>query len=252
MTINEMIEKKREYGWTYEMIAEKSKIPLATVQKIFSGVTKSPRYETVMALEALFNSPAEVREEPDVYEYGRENYTVDDWENLPDNVRAELINGKIYYMGQPSLTHQDIVGHLYVKFFSYIEKKQGQCKPYISPIGVRLHQDNKTMVEPDFLVVCDKSKLSGDKWIDGAPDFVAEVLSTSSSKRDFVLKYKEYKKAGVKEYWMIDPQDRVVYVSDFSDETIAMRIMNFDEEIPVLIYNGCLTINLSKFGIEQK
>ena len=99
MTINEMKEKKKEKGYSYAKIAELSGVPLGTVQKIFSGETESPRYDTLTALEQVFNEQLEVREPGGLYK-ARKNgeYTIDDYRALPDEQRVELIDGYFYDM----------------------------------------------------------------------------------------------------------------------------------------------------------
>lgn len=93
MTINEMKEKKKEKGYSYAKIAELSGVPLGTVQKIFSGETESPRYDTLTALEQVFNEQLEVREPGGLYKVRKNGeYTIDDYRALPDEQRVELID----------------------------------------------------------------------------------------------------------------------------------------------------------------
>ena len=83
-------------------------------------------------------------------------YTVEDYCALPEDVRAELIDGFLIFSEMPTITHQAIIGEVYFHIKSYIRKKGGSCKPYFSPIGVRLDKDNKTMLEPDLIILCDQ------------------------------------------------------------------------------------------------
>jgi transcriptional regulator with XRE-family HTH domain len=113
MTIQEMKREKQERGYTYEQIARLSGIPLGTVQKIFSGETKSPRYDTLLALEHIFTEPMMVQESiaynTDV-SHTPGHYTVDDYRALPDEQRVELIDGYFYDMAAPTPLHQLIAG----------------------------------------------------------------------------------------------------------------------------------------------
>ena len=102
MTIEEMKDKKKEKGYSYEQMADLSGIPLGTIQKIFSGETKSPRYDTLIALEQLFTEPLEVRETASCYNADRNgSYTLDDYYALPDDQRVELMDIFILCYRQP-------------------------------------------------------------------------------------------------------------------------------------------------------
>ena len=93
----------------------------------------------------------------------------------------------------------------------HVLDKKGACLPMISPIDVQLDCDDKTMVEPDVVIVCDRDKII-NRCIYGVPDFIIEVLSKSTKKKDSVIKLNKYLNAGVREYWMIDPMKKKVIV----------------------------------------
>ena len=115
----------------------------------------------------------------------------------------ELIDGVLYDMAAPTGIHQVVGGEIHAMLREYIRSKKGRCLPMYSPIDVQLDCDNKTIVQPDVLVLCDTSRLSGNTiW--GAPDFVVEVLSKSTRKKDMFVKLNKYMNAGVREYWMVD------------------------------------------------
>ena len=149
MTINEMKEKKKEKGYSYAKIAELSGVPLGTVQKIFSGETESPRYDTLTALEQVFNKQLEVREPGGLYK-ARKNgeYTIDDYRALPDEQRVELIDGYFYDMASPTFGHQSIGGEIHRQIANYIMEYGGNCRPFIAPVDVQLDCDERTMVQP--------------------------------------------------------------------------------------------------------
>lgn len=131
-------------------------------------------------------------------------YTIEDIYNLPDGQRAELIDGVIYDMAPPSRIHQELVMEISATLRSHIRSKGGSCKVYPAPFAVFLNADDKTYVEPDISVICDKNKLS-DRGCEGAPDFIIEIVSPGSRKKDYGLKNAQYTDAGVREYWIVDP-----------------------------------------------
>ena len=259
MTIEEMKKKKTEKGYTNEMLSKLSGVPLGTVQKIMSGETTAPRKLTIDALsKVLGDGPVDytkvthtesgvVSETAVAYsaEGGKKRYTIDDYYAIPDDRRVELIDGVIYDMGAPSLTHQRILGDLFVLFRECAAKHNMPCEVYLSPCDVRLDKDNYTMVQPDLLVICGEYDENGIRY-EGAPELVVEILSPSSRSKDMVLKLYKYQNAGVKEYWIIDSKHRTVYVHEFMDEDYAPKQYDFDAEIPVGISGGKCSIDFSK------
>ena len=164
-----------------------------------------------------------------------EIYTIDDIYALPDGERAELIDGKIYYMAPPSRTHQRISGKLYQTIANYIDSKGGKCEIYAAPFAVFLNDDDINYLEPDISVICDQSKLD-DKGCHGAPDWVIEVVSPSSKPRDYMAKLFKYRNAGVMEYWIIDPDKQMTMVYGFEKDIVEQY--NFGEDVPSGIYEG--------------
>ncbi len=164
-----------------------------------------------------------------------EIYTIDDIYALPDGERAELIDGKIYYMAPPNTKHQRLVGNLFNKICNYIQSNKGACEPFVAPFSVFLNKSDKDYVEPDISVICDKDKLT-DKGCNGAPDWIIEIVSPSSKSIDYFTKLFKYRTAGVREYWIVDPMKELVMVYRFEKE--VMEQYSFDEEVPVGIYDG--------------
>lgn len=248
MTIEEMKKKKQERGYTYMQIAELSGVPLGTVQKIFTGETQSPRYDTLKALDELFTEALAVRETGayQVNPPSQGNYTLEDYYTLPDDKRVELIDGYFYDMAAPSTHHQLLAGEIHRQIANYIFENGGDCIPFISPVDVQLDCDEKTMVQPDVAILCDRKKLK-HRAIYGAPDFVLEVISDSTKSKDYMKKLEKYRKAGVREYWIVDPKQKVVIVYYFESEACPM-IYGIDQAVPVNIYQGNLEIVLSKLA----
>ena len=168
-------------------------------------------------------------------------YTVADIMELPDRVRAELIDGYMYMMAPPNRIHQDIVAKFVKEIGNYIEKKGGECKVYPAPFGVFLSNDEENYVEPDISVICDRSKLQSD-GCHGAPDWIIEILSPASIRMDCFIKLNKYRMSGVREYWIADPKTKTVRVYDF----MADKEYNytFSDTINVRIY-GDLDLTLA-------
>jgi len=276
MKVSELKARKTELGYTNEMVAELSGVPLGTIQKIFGGTTSAPRYDTLKKIEAaLFpekgsgnanidyadvirsssiNEPVLVRESSNLSYYGYNNeayagkkqgeYTIDDWYALPDGVRMELIDGCLYDMAPPTSMHQYLGGQIMVQIENALVANDNKhCLPLMSPIGVQLNKDNKNMLEPDVIVVCDKDKFQRGV-VYGAPDFVAEVLSPSTAGYDRLLKLNKYWTAGVREYWIIDPKKEELIVYGF-EKGSAPVTYTFEDKVPLGISEGLVTIDFA-------
>ena len=349
--IKAMLEKKKEYGFSYGEIADRSGLPLGTVQKVLGGFTKSPRRKTLTALagvllpeqnlfiEQVHNSStvfASVKDaasdsvkgtvsnpeissqaNPQPYHYtapveeplflrdgapayvtglpeGKKQgeYTIEDRNALPEDRPSELIDGVIYNMASPALRHQSISGAIYHQIWNYVDSHGGNCIPFIAPTDVRLDRDERTMVVPDVFVICptddekpdderpedekpdgenpgdempdgekpdkerpedekpdkerpDDERMDNDKYINGAPDLIIEVLSPSTRRKDMFTKLYKYEAAGVREYWLVDPQKEKVIVYIFGEES-DVSLYGFDSEIPVGIYQGDCRIDFKR------
>ena len=138
-------------------------------------------------------------------------YTEDDYYNIPEHVRAELIDGQIYYQAAPSRIHQELLNFLNTEINIYIRSKNGFCKVYPAPFAVKLFADRENIVEPDISVICDRKKLT-DRGCTGAPDWIVEIISPNNPEHDYIRKLNLYKDAGVREYWIADPENRTVRV----------------------------------------
>lgn len=175
-------------------------------------------------------------------------YTIDDYDAWPEDERIELIDGRIYYMGAPTLVHQLIAGSVYTSIVVFINGRDGSCMPGISPIDVQLDNDEKTVVQPDVIIDC-RDKRDSIKRVIGAPDFVLEVLSPSTRRKDKELKTEKYRNAGCREYWIVDPENETVTVIDF-EHGGEQAEYTFDEVVPVTIYSGELEIDFKEIKMQ--
>lgn len=169
-------------------------------------------------------------------------YTSEDYWNLPEGQRAELIDGQFYAMAPPNRIHQKLVSQFNKIIAQYIDNNHGECEVYPAPFAVNLDAHNKDWIEPDISVICDKGKLT-ERGCDGAPDWVIEIVSSSSRKMDYLKKMTMYLDAGVREYWIVDPVKEHTTVYRY-EEDAAPIIISFNENIVVGIY-GDLSIRVS-------
>ena len=246
MTIEEMRRRKIELGLTNEMLAEESGVPLSTIQKIFSGVTKAPRRLTIEAITRVLEHSFLADSAPLYTTNPKDHrYTIDDYYALPDDQRVELIDGVFYDMGAPALIHQKILGDLYILFRECADRHGVPCEVYLSPCDVRLDMDNYTMVQPDLLVICREYDIHAIRY-EGAPDLVVEILSPSTRSKDMFLKLYKYQNAGVREYWVVDPEHRKVTVHCFEAEEYQPKTYDFNSKIPIEISHGECSIDFSR------
>lgn len=162
--------------------------------------------------------------------------SAEDYWALPDGVRAELVDGELWDLASPSHKHQEVVGFLAHALRSYIEAAEGLCKVYQAPFAVNLFGDESTFVEPDLSAICDRSKLS-ERGCEGAPDFIAEVVSPSNPGMDYVTKLNLYKEAGVREYWIVDPERERTHVYHFEEDSVP-SIYPFASPVPAGVFPG--------------
>ena len=250
MTIKEMQELRKQLGYSYEMVAKLSGVPLGTVQKVLLGITKCPRYDTLTALEGVFRPKYEsMIRETSAYNVpaAQDEFTVEDYLKLPEEERMEIIDGVIYDMAAPTDIHQVIRDEVFARFREHVRKKKGKCITITSPIDVQLDCDNRTMVQPDVIIVCDRNKFKKGR-IFGAPDLVVEVLSDSTRKKDIVIKTSKYCNAGVREYWIVDPKKKRVHVYQF-EEDYAPTIYTFADKVPVGIWNNECEVDFAEIMI---
>ena len=172
---------------------------------------------------------------------GNDHYTSEDYWNLPEEERAELINGKFYDMAPPNRIHQKLVFSISRIIGNYIADYHGSCEVYPAPFAVNLDADDKDWVEPDISVICDPNKLT-DRGCSGAPDLIFEIVSPASRKMDYSLKNMIYSQAGVREYWIVDPAKEKVVVYCYENDSDPC-LYSFDADVPVGIYPG-LTIRI--------
>ncbi|MBT9778915.1 Uma2 family endonuclease [Clostridium sp. MCC353] len=159
-------------------------------------------------------------------------HTSEDYWNLPEGKRAELIEGGLYAMAPPDFIHQRLAAQLTKLIGNYIDAHNGDCVIIPAPFAVNLDASDKNWVEPDISVICDKQKLTAHGCL-GAPDWIVEIVSPSSRKMDYNRKNALYSEAGVREYWIIDPAKEKVTVYFYQEDADPV-IYTFNQ----VIYSG--------------
>ena len=163
-------------------------------------------------------------------------YTIDDIYNTPDGTRAELIDGQMYMMAPPSTMHQRLVMKISYSIQEYINKNDGPCEVFPAPFAVFLNDDEKTYVEPDISVICDKNKID-DRGCAGAPDWIIEIVSPGSKRMDYYTKLALYRAAGVREYWIVDSLRKTILIYDMEHDDGPV-LYSFTDKIKVNIYDN--------------
>ncbi|MBP3204774.1 MAG: Uma2 family endonuclease [Lachnospiraceae bacterium] len=199
----------------------------------------APAYQAERFLQ-LVPEPEKMatREYPVIYRQG--DKTLEDYLALPEERRVEMIDGVFYDMATPTLVHQIISDEIRRCFGDFIKKNRGKCIAFTAPADVRLFRDDRTVVQPDVFVVCDRDKLTMQR-VQDAPDLIVEVVSPGSLKMDTRLKLEKYKQAGVREYWIVFPEERKVqvYLFEMAGEAadIAPKEYTFADRVPVGIWD---------------
>jgi Uma2 family endonuclease len=172
------------------------------------------------------------------------HYTYKDYLETDEDFRAEIIDGRLYAMSPPGRYHQGILGKLFIKISNFPGDKP--YKVYPGPFGVRLFPKNDlsddTYFEPDISVIRDLSKLD-DRGCNGPPDMIIEILSPSNRHNDMLVKFRKYLQAGVREYWIVDPEEKTVHACILDKSQYRVSVYGESQTAPVSILPG-LSIDL--------
>jgi Uma2 family endonuclease len=171
-------------------------------------------------------------------------YTCADILETDEHTRAEIIDGELFMMAPPATGHQIISGEFFGQLWQFLRGKP--CKVFPAPFGVRLfpRKDlrDDTFLEPDIVVICDPAKIT-KAGCEGAPDMVVEILSPSNTRHEMLLKFKKYFAAGVREYWVVDGDEKTVEIHVFEQGRCITSVAEGSDEVPLTALPGC-TIKL--------
>lgn len=176
-------------------------------------------------------------------------YTYADYLKWTFDERVELIKGKIFKISPaPNRKHQDISSYIHGELYKFLEKKK--CKVYSAPFDVRIPRKSKdekdiiTVLQSDICVICNKSILDAKGCL-GAPDIVVEILSPSNNIIELENKYEIYREAGIKEYWIVSPQDKTFLIYRLQNgKYIPSRLMVAGHVVTSSVLEG-FSLNLA-------
>ena len=168
--------------------------------------------------------------------------SLEEYSALGESRIYELLNGQLIVNDHPKVRHQRIIREVGKAIDRFICDRGGPCEVFIGGINVRFSEDDPTNLIPDIAVICDPDTLD-ETGATSAPDWIIEVTSPATRKRDYNEKRNKYMTCGVREYWVIDLKKEVVsvYLAENSD---MAGLYGFGTDIPVTIYNGDLVIRI--------
>ncbi|MCR5509777.1 MAG: Uma2 family endonuclease [Lachnospiraceae bacterium] len=170
--------------------------------------------------------------------------SLEEYSALGESRIYELLNGQLTVNDHPKVRHQRIISDVGRTIGNFISDRGGSCEVFIGGINVRFPGDDSTNLIPDIAVICDPDILD-ETGTTSAPDWIIEVTSPATRKRDYNEKRSKYMKNGVREYWVIDLEKEAVSVYLAENPDIA-GLYGFGTDIPVNIYNGDLKIQIEK------
>ena len=177
------------------------------------------------------------------------NYSYADYLSWTMDDMVEIIKGRVFKMSPaPKRIHQKISWRLSGLLYNYLKDKK--CQAFSAPFDVRLpiksikNEEIFTVVQPDICVICDLEKLD-DAGCIGAPDLITEILSKGNNKKELKNKYEVYEESGVKEYWIIHPEEQTLLINKLvNGKFISSRLLTNGDEITTPILPG-FTLNLN-------
>ena len=212
----------------------------------------------------VYGSSVKKREEGDSYEENeteddayskrwqsrQKHFTIADYEALPEERRAELIDGRLYDLGAPTGIHQQVVLLIWEALRTCKKEHDMSCIVQAAPFDVQAWPDEETIVQPDVMVFCTDPSMALKARATTAPDFICEVLSPATAFRDRHLKLYKYRIAGVKEVWLVSVRDRSVEVYRFVDGCEDPDLFTFSDKVPVRISEGRCEVDFDSISRE--
>jgi len=195
-------------------------LKLAQFEEII--VTKNGKKAVVIKpYEEPEKSSSSAAEKAEAYDWQTEKISFEDFLKLSEESenRYEYIDGEVYLLASPSYDHQSIVMEIANVMYNWFKGKK--CRPLTAPFDVTLSKDeNHNVVQPDIIVICDTESINVKGGYTGVPTLVVEVLSESTRQKDLLKKLNLYFSGGIKEYWIVSPFSKEVYLYCFEEQDI--------------------------------
>ena len=197
-----------------------------------------------------------VKENALQYEYDRKTVSYLEFMEIYEksNARMEFINGEIYILSSPNIYHQEILGNLHVLFKEFFKGKK--CRPYLAPFDVHFRKKDikdPDVMQPDLIVLCDMENNINEKGrYMGTPALTLEILSPSSRSIDMVYKLNTFMTSGVKEYWIVDIDNKWITVYNFIDLKVdRMDLFKLSDTLHSQAFEG-LSVNVKSLFEEMQ
>jgi len=188
-----------------------------------------------------------IRERAEAFDYAPRTVSYEEFLALTEGneKRYEYIDGEVYLLSSPKITHQKILGEMYMLFYNWFKGKK--CRPMLAPYDITLKRghDNINVVEPDLAVICDLDENLSDKdYYTGIPTLVVEIISEATRSKDTIKKLDLYMSAGVKEYWIVNPLNREITIYFFEQNDIVKNETYKKNEVAASYVFTGLKVNL--------
>ena len=221
-------------------------LKLARLEEII--VTKNGKNAVVIkAYEGQRPDYSNVAERAEAYDWNNEKLSYEDFLKLAEESenRYEYIDGEVYLLASPSFEHQSIVMEISNVLYHWFKGKK--CRPLTAPFDVTLTKDeDKNVVQPDIMVICDTENINEKGKYLGIPTLVVEILSDSTHQKDLLKKVNLYFYGGIKEYWIVNPSRKEVYVYYFEEQDIKeYRVYKGNETVQSMTFEG-LEVSLER------
>lgn len=223
-------EIKQNFGKYLDCVEQQNDV---VITKNGSKIARLTPYVT--DIEQYFT----VRENALDYQWGGKKVSYEEFLEISEKstLRMELINGEIYLLASPDISHQEILGRLYLLFSEYFKGKK--CKVFLAPFDVTFKKKDlkePDVMQPDILVACDlENNVTIKRRYKGTPTLTLEILSGITRNKDMVDKLNTYMLSGVKEYWIIDTRQESIMIYSF-DEYGIDKCKTFEKGEKALSY----------------